>query len=420
MDAGDASPPEASVTSEAPDDQLITRRLTRIFANEEGLASVTVEVSDGIVRLQGSAADAEAKQRATKFAQGIAGVVYVDDDIQVAVAVDVTERIEPTLSRFAKRLNAITARLPLYGVALAIVVVFGGLSALIKRWAWPFRVLIRRRIFRDVIQQVVATVVFVLGVLVALEFLEATALVGAVLGAAGLAGIALGFAFRDIAENYLASLLLGLRRPFSANDHVRIDDHEGLVMRLTMRETVLMTLDGNHLRLPNALVYKSVMLNFTLNPLRRFQFKVGVGGDASLAEAQALASRTLLETPGVLQDPKPFCRVEELADFSVTVCCFGWVDQRATDFGKVRSEAVRRVKRAYDSAGIDMPFPTQRVQFEPAPPRERPEAAPPTGGDVETDAEECDVTPDAVIEDQISLDRVEHDEKDLLANGEKD
>lgn len=76
------------------------------------------------------------------------------------------------------------------------------------------------------------------------------------------------------------------------------------------------------------------------------------------------------------------------------------------------------MKRAYDNAGIDMPFPTQRVEFEQAPSRERPKGAIPEGGDDES--VNCDVTPDAVIEEQISLERVEHDEKDLLTGGEKD
>lgn len=86
----------------------------------------------------------------------------------------------------------------------------------------------------------------------ALDLLEATALVGAVAGTAGLAGLALGFAFKDIVENYLAGLLLAFQRPFDKNDHVTVEDHAGKVVRLTPRETILMTMDGNHVRVPNA------------------------------------------------------------------------------------------------------------------------------------------------------------------------
>ncbi len=94
--------------------------------------------------------------------------------------------------------------------------------------------------------------------LVALEILDATAIVGALLGTAGVLGVALGFAFKDILENYLAGILMSLRQPFSPRDHVVIDGNEGLVIALNSRATILMTLDGNHLRLPNALVFRSV------------------------------------------------------------------------------------------------------------------------------------------------------------------
>ena len=96
----------------------------------------------------------------------------------------------------------------------------------------------------------------VLGLVAALQILEATALLGAVLGGAGVIGIALGFAVRDTVDNYVSSLMLSLRQPFRANDHVVIEGHEGRVIRLTSRATILMTLDGNHLRIPNSTVFK--------------------------------------------------------------------------------------------------------------------------------------------------------------------
>src|SRR5690606_21022551 len=116
--------------------------------------------------------------------------------------------------------------------------------------------------------------------------------VGALFGAAGVAGIILGFAFREIIENYLASILLSLRRPFSTGDHVVVATHEGKVIRLTSRDTILMTLEGNHLRLPNSVVFKAEILNFSRNPLRRFDFSVGLGVDEDISSAIALGRDT--------------------------------------------------------------------------------------------------------------------------------
>ena len=96
------------------------------------------------------------------------------------------------------------------------------------------------------VQRVIQFSLVVTGLVLALEFLDATALVGAVVGTAGLAGLALGFAFKDIAENYLAGIILSLRNPFAKSDLIVVGEHEGKVVRLAGRETILMTVEGNH------------------------------------------------------------------------------------------------------------------------------------------------------------------------------
>src|SRR5690606_38235322 len=111
-------------------------------------------------------------------------------------------------------------------------------------------------------------------------------------------GIILGFAFREIIENYLASLLLSLRRPFWANDHVLINNQEGKVIRMTSRDTILMTLEGNHLRLPNSIVFKAEILNYTRNPLRRFDFAVGLDVNEDIAAAVELGRTELAQVAG--------------------------------------------------------------------------------------------------------------------------
>src|SRR3546814_3857998 len=99
--------------------------------------------------------------------------------------------------------------------------------------------------------------VCLIGLLLALNLLGLAALMGAVLGSAGVIGLALGFAFKDIAENYIAGVLLSVRKPFSPGELLAIENYQGKVVALTSRTTILMTLDGNQLQLPNALVFKS-------------------------------------------------------------------------------------------------------------------------------------------------------------------
>lgn len=234
--------------------------------------------------------------------------------------------------------------------------------------------------------------------------LEATTFVGAVLGTAGVAGLAIGFAFRNVMENYLAGVLLSLRQPFAPHDHVRIGSHEGKVVRLTSRATVLMTLDGNHLNVPNSTVFAEAVLNYTRNPERRFDFGVGVGMQENLVEAQRLALRVLGKMTGVLDEPPPFSHLEPLGDFSVTVRLYGWVDQSQHEFVKVSSEAIRLVKRAFDEAGVDMPEPIQRVRVDEG--VQAPRTAEP--------AEQQEVVADRDLDEKIAAERASEDEADLL------
>jgi len=261
---------------------------------------------------------------------------------------------------FAYRLLAF---LPLLAIAVVVLSLFWWLSRHVGNRKRLYERLSANRLVQDLLRQTVKGVVMLTGVVLALEILHATALVGAVLGAAGVAGIAVGFAFKDIVQNYVASILLSVRHPFGPGDHVAIGTHEGRVLRLTTRATILITADGNHLRIPNGDVFKATILNYSTNPRRRFQFTVGVGVEEGLTRVREIAFTVLDEMDGVIADPVPNVLVDQLGDSTVNLLCRGWVDQREADFSKVRSEAIRRVKERFDGEAISMPEPTYRVQM---------------------------------------------------------
>ncbi|MEI2431166.1 mechanosensitive ion channel [Lysobacter yananisis] len=185
-----------------------------------------------------------------------------------------------------------------------------------------------------------------LGLAVGLQLMNATAIVGALLGTAGVVGIALGFAFKDIIENYIAGVLLSLRQPFRPHDHVRIAEHEGLVMAMTARATVLMTLDGNQLRVPNAIVFKSVILNFSQNPSRRFEFDLSAPFDGALEATQARIRRRVEAVDGVLREPDAEVLLVSSGDGKAGVRVRGWIDQGRSDIDQVRSAALRAATAA--------------------------------------------------------------------------
>ncbi len=136
---------------------------------------------------------------------------------------DPRSRLLPVYEQLLDHFHTFLAYLPLIVVAFLVVWLFAALGRRASRLERPFRRLGHNPFLGDLARQGVRAAFFLVGVLIALEILDATALVGAVLGTAGVIGIAVGFAFRDLVENYIASILLSLRQPFTANDFIDID-----------------------------------------------------------------------------------------------------------------------------------------------------------------------------------------------------
>lgn len=276
---------------------------------------------------------------------------------------ELTFDLDAVLGRLLAQLYELLAALPMLVVAMLTVLLGWMLGGWIAQRGLLDRVSRRNPLLNDVARTTTRWVVFGLAILLALEMLDATAMVGAVLGTAGVVGVVIGFAFKDTLENYLAGLLMSFRRPFAPKDDVVIDGHAGSVIALTTRATILMTPDGNHLRLPNALVYRSVILNYTRNPTRRFEFDVGIGVQEDLLLAQKLGVDELTALEGAIDKPAPRAFIVSLGDSSVQVRYLGWVDQRHHDYWLVRSEAIRRVKTALEAAEMDLPEPTYRLHL---------------------------------------------------------
>lgn len=252
-------------------------------------------------------------------------------------------------------------KIPLLLLAVLIVLLANWISKFLSNRLQLLRIRSQNPYMSGLVRTVVRTAILLIGVLIALDLLGWTPVVSAVLGSAGVVGLVLGFAFRDIAENYVAGILLSVRRPFEPGDHIAVEGREGKVVSVNSRATVLMTMDGSQLQLPNSLVFKSVVLNYSRNPKRRFDFVMTLDSGQSIREAQSLAIARITEIEGVLDDPAPSWTVVEYGTGGLQLRFYGWVDQRASDLGKVRSEAIRRVKSAFADAGIEAPRPVYYV-----------------------------------------------------------
>jgi small-conductance mechanosensitive channel len=198
----------------------------------------------------------------------------------------VQDSVRDTLERWARAL-------PLVLAACSIFLLVSFVGHLIASRTSVWNRMTSNPFLAQIIAQAIRVVGILLGILLALNLLGATALMGTILGSAGVVGLAISFGVKDTIENYIASIMLSVRQPFRAQDHVVINDLEGIVVRLTSRSTVVMTLDGNHLRIPNRIVYQSPILNYTRNPQRRFDFVLGVDAEDDPAQAMSVGVQAI-------------------------------------------------------------------------------------------------------------------------------
>ncbi|MCH2486659.1 MAG: mechanosensitive ion channel family protein [Erythrobacter sp.] len=348
-------------TQEAGSDARIANRIRGIFGELPAFADVEVEVQQGVVSLAGTVPAQEDIERATSIVERISGVVTVENAVRRDLSVDSAGG----LGSLQDRVDDFVALLPLLGLAIVVALVIAGVGYLLAGLTGVWHRIAPNSFLAELIASAIRFVFVVGGLVVGLDMIGAGALLGAVLGGAGVVGIALGFAMRDTIENYVASLMLSLRQPFRANDWVLIDDLEGRVIRLTSRATILMTLDGNHLRIPNAQVFKAVITNFTRNPQRRFQFDLGVDADDDAQAARKLGRETLAALDFVLAEPRAEARIIEVGDSNVVIRFLGWIDQREADWWKAQSQAIPAVKVALEEAGFGLPEPIYRLRFDP-------------------------------------------------------
>ena len=397
------------------DDAAINSRIRKIYDAVGGFDDVEIAVQSGVVKLSGEVRSEDVRKDAVSLATRTDGVVMTLDRLREPE--ELKSQLSPAYDKIRQMGRSLIVKLPLIGAAALVLIVGHFISTLLKNKSGWINKFGFSSLGKQLAVRILRLGVFLVALLIALELLDATAIVGAIVGAAGLAGLALGFAFKNIVENYLAGVLLSTRNPFEIGDAIEIDGKIGKVALLTARDTVLVTLDGNHLRIPNGVVMNSVLLNYTRNPLRRFDFYVGVSTDFDLAEVKRIAMDNLRENPAVLTDPAPMVIVDSLGDSSVMMRLFGWIDQTHHDFLKSKSESIRLVKEAFDEAGIEMPEPIYRVHFRegaapiPAIPDEGSSKKP----NPKTPVEQDDIAHDNTIDNQIRKEAKESNEENLLS-----
>jgi small conductance mechanosensitive channel len=358
-------PPEAPSRVEVQAvvrDEEIQTRLQDILNATGWFNAPQVRVQDGVAFLTGQAQTEEYKVWAGNLARNTQDVAAVVNQLEV---------VEPPLLDFQPFVTGtreqgriILRSLPLLGFSLIVLLFTWVVARLITRTAHGY---LQSRemnpLLLNVVSRGVGLLVFLGGLYLVFQIAGLTNIAFTILGGTGLLGLILGIAFRDISENFLASIFLSVQNPFNIGDLVEINDVLGFVQRMTARTTILMTPSGNHVQIPNATVYKSIIHNFTSNPNRRIDFKLGIGYDDSISLAQETIRQVLKDHPAILHDPEHLVLVDSLGNATVNLQIYFWIDGSQYSWLKVKSSVIRLVKRAVQDAGISMPDEAREIIF---------------------------------------------------------
>ncbi len=404
--AQSADGPITTINVEELDADIATR-MREILGELGGYGDVTVIVNDGVVTFRGTTESAADATALTPLANRIEGVVAVKNE--VTETAELVRRLNPAVERFQARVDQLVLFLPLALIALAAFAAVVAVGFLIAKARRPWDQIAPNSFIADIYRQLVRIAFVIFGIVIALDILNATALLSTILGAAGIIGLAIGFAVRDTVENFIASVMLSFRQPFRPNDTVEINGDQGKVIRLTSRATILLSFDGNHIRIPNATVFKSRIINFSQNAERRFKFELLIDRNSDLDQARDLVVKTVQELPFVVQEPAAQCWIESLLTTGAEICATGWINQHETSLLRAKGEALRLVKRALVAKGIVLVDSSQVVVLE--------------KGDVDgarkdqiepVAVAEVEASDDRALDALIETERVEEEGEDLL------
>jgi small-conductance mechanosensitive channel len=227
---------------------------------------------------------------------------------------------------------------------------------------WLFTRLFARRVDRALavlIARVAGYVIVTIGLIYALDSLGVR--IGPLLGALGVLGIALAFALKDILENFVAGVMLQLRRPFTYGDEIVVDEHVGSVTDIDGRLVTMTTPEGETVMIPSATVIKSDVVNYTTVGRRRTDVEVGVAYGTRLDEAQRVLADAVASVDEVLDDPAPDVLLTAFGESSIDFVVRYWHGPSIATFWRARDEVVLAIDARLAEAGITVPFPQRRL-----------------------------------------------------------
>ena len=343
-------------------DEEIQTRLTEILSATEWFQNLEIRVQDGVVVLKGETTREELKQRAAELVRNAEGVAVVVNEIKWDKSPNLQNAINLAFESVWTIWEDFLAHSPLLIIGilalLATILINRVVLSIVGRVTKRARF---RTSLRDLILQLVSIGVWIVGLLVAAVIVFPGLTPTKALTVLGLGSVAIGFAFKDIFENFFAGILILWKYPFDKGDFVEFENVKGKIEDISIRTTMVRQVDGQLVVVPNATIFKNPVDVLTSLKIRRTTVPVGVSYSTDLGEAQRLLRETLKDCSTVSDQRDIEVFAQEFGASSINFEVTWWCGSTPLEIRESRDEVVRSIKSKFDAANIEIPFPQRTL-----------------------------------------------------------
>ena len=268
-------------------------------------------------------------------------------------------------SKLETWLRHLVLMLPNLIIALLVLVLTYFAARIIRRGAENLLTRFSHSIaLNNLIAAIVYMGVIMMGLFFALGILNLDKTVTSLLAGVGIIGLALGFAFQDIAANFISGVIIAVRKPFGVGDVIESNSHFGTIERINLRTIDIRRPTGELVKVPNRKVFENALINFTHYGLRRIDLEVGVSYSEDLDNVVAVTLEAMQGIKGQVETKEVEVVFTEFGESSINFKVRYWIHYgRQTDYVHAKSEAIMKIKKAFDLHNIIIPFPIRTLDF---------------------------------------------------------
>jgi small-conductance mechanosensitive channel len=203
------------------------------------------------------------------------------------------------------------------------------------------------------------------GLFVALDILDLDKTVTSMLAGLGIIGLALGFAFQEIAANFISGIILSINKPFTIGDIVEVDGNIGTIEFVSLRTTNIRTFQGQKVMIPNKTIFQNAIINYTENGKRRVDLEVGVSYGDDLEKVQKVTLEAISSLDDIIKDEGVQFYFTDYGDSSINFVVMFWTEYKIkhSEYLEAQHRAIIAINKAFKANEITIPFPIRTLDF---------------------------------------------------------